>query len=137
MDQTLRTLIIQHEGCKLKPYKDTMGYLTVGVGRNLDTNGIRMSEALQMLDNDLMNCEMSLKSLPWYADMDTVRQGVIIELTFNIGIGKVLQFKDMIAALTDKDYDRAADELLDSTWAKQVGATRSGNMSSRLRNGAY
>jgi lysozyme len=136
MDQ-LRQLIILHEGLKLKPYKDTVGKLTIGVGRNLDDVGISEDEALMMLDHDLTDCEVALTKYDWYVKLDDVRQGVIIELAFNVGLAKVLAFKKMISALANKDYAGAANELLDSSWATQVGTSRADNMASRLLRGRY
>ena len=133
----LRQLIILHEGMKLKPYKDTVGKLTIGVGRNLDDCGISEDEALMLLDHDLTNVEVALTKYDWYVALDDVRQGVLIELAFNVGLAKALAFKKMIAALYVKDYAGAANELLDSSWANQVGTSRSDNMASRLLRGAY
>lgn len=136
MDQ-LHSIIIQHEGLRLKPYKDTVGKLTIGVGRNLDDRGISENEALFLLENDLYDCKIQLSKYSWYMNLDTIRQGVLIELTFNIGISKVLSFKNMIEALKISDYVNASKELLDSLWAQQVGPNRSNNMANRLLTGQY
>ena len=133
----LQSIIIQHEGLKLKPYRDSVGKLTIGIGRNLDDCGISDDEALMMLDHDLTNCEVELTKYDWYVGLDDVRQGVMIELVFNVGISKALAFKNMISALSNHDYAGAANQLLDSAWATQVGLTRSNNMASRLLRGKY
>ena len=52
---TAKKLLIHQEGLKLKPYRDIRGILTIGVGRNLETSGIRESEALNMLANDIVD----------------------------------------------------------------------------------
>lgn len=136
MDILCKT-IIRHEGLRLKPYRDTVGKLTIGVGRNLDDCGISEREALDLLENDLIRCESQLHQQSWYFDLNEVRQGVLIELTFNIGFEKVLKFEKMIAALTEANYSEAAKELLDSAWAKQVGPARANNMAKRLSTGSY
>lgn len=136
MDQ-LEVLIIEHEGLRLRPYRDTVGKLTIGVGRNLDDVGISKDEALFLLENDLTNCKAQLAKYSWYLNLDTVRQGVLIELTFNIGISRVLLFKNMIESLKTSDYLNASKHLLDSLWAKQVGSNRSNNMAARLATGQY
>jgi lysozyme len=131
----LKQRIIAHEGLKLKPYKDTVGKLTIGVGRNLDDCGISEDEALGMLDHDLTRCQLELLQFKWYLDLDEVRKGVIIELVFNMGLTKVLMFKNMISFLIAKDYENASKELLDSAWAKQVGVKRSKTLADVLKSG--
>lgn len=133
----LKRAIILHEGMKLKPYKDTVGKLTIGIGRNLDDCGISEDEALSMLDHDLTRCQLELLQYKWYSELDEVRKGVLIELVFNMGLTKVLMFKNMISFLSIKDYENAAKELLDSAWSKQVGFNRSKNLSDRLKLGRY
>lgn len=133
----LQSVIIEHEGVRLKPYRDTKGVLTIGVGRNLDDCGISEDEAMFLLNNDLTTCETQLSRYDWYVGLDKVRQGVIIELVFNVGLPKALQFKNMIIAIINENWACASNELLDSAWAKQVGSTRSENMASRLLRGKY
>ncbi len=137
MDE-LSDIIIKHEGLRLKPYKDTVGKLTIGVGRNLDDCGITSDEALLLLHNDLIRCTSELIKYSWYLNIDNeVRRGVLIELGFNVGMVKFLEFKKMISAISVFDYDLASKELLNSLWASQVGTGRSKNMADRLSTGEY
>lgn len=137
MDADLKTQIIRHEGLQRFPYECTSGKLTIGVGRNLDDNGITTDEALFMLDNDIKRSESELKTFGWFTRLSEVRRGVLIELNFNIGLSRLLTFKRMIEALKIFDYEGAAHELLNSKWAKQVGEKRSKAMAYRLLNGIY
>lgn len=136
MDE-LKNLVIAHEGIKLKPYHCTANKLTIGVGRNLEDCGISKTEAMFMLDNDLAEAERYLKAYDWFREIDRVRQEVLIELCFNIGIAKIIQFKNMIKAIHEKDFNEASEHMLDSIWAKQVGSSRSNNMAERMRSGKY
>ena len=136
MDQ-LPAIIIQHEGIRLKPYTDTTGDTTIGIGRDLDSEGITQDEAMQLFNNDLAHCKAQLSQYNWYNNLDEVRQGVLIELVFNIGMSKFLLFKNMIADIKVSNYAKASSDLLDSLWAKQVGPGRANNMASRLLNGKY
>ena len=136
MDE-LKNIIIQHEGLRLLPYTDTTGNLTIGVGRNLKTQGISKEEAMILLTNDLKRCDLELTQFSWYQALDQVRKEAIIELVFNMGMSRVLLFKCMIGALTDKDYKLAAKELLDSKWAAQVKSNRANNIASRIESGKY
>jgi len=113
--------IKRHEGLRLNPYKDTVGKLTIGYGRNLDDNGITQEEAEIMLIHDILIAANSASQFPWYRKLDTDRQGVIIEMIFNMGLPRVLGFKKMIKALSEDDYKEAAIQMMDSLWAHQVG----------------
>lgn len=117
----LRDRIIEHEGLRLKPYKCSMGYLTIGVGRNLETNGISKQEAMMLLDNDMERCKADVaRNMPWSLDLDDMRKGVLVEMVFQLGIGRVMLFKKMISALREHNYEAAANEVLTSAWHKQT-----------------
>lgn len=121
----LETLVAQlkiDEGVRLKPYLDTVGKWTIGVGRNISDNGIRMSEAEIMLHNDILEVFAQLdKSLPWWRNMSVNRQMVIANLCFNLGITKLLMFKNTLAAMQRGDYEEAAQGMISSKWCSQVG----------------
>lgn len=119
--QKLRDSIKRHEGFRKYPYIDTTGHTSIGFGRNLDVIGISETEADILLGNDIINATVELyKFLPIAQTIDDVRKAVLIEMSFNMGIEKMLQFKGMIAALKIKDYKLAAEDMLNSLWAKQV-----------------
>lgn len=122
MDRTLlRSQLERHEGLRLKPYRDTVGKLTVGYGRNLDDVGITPEEAELMLDNDISTVERQLETVDEYQALDPVRQAVLANLCFNVGFKGIIGFKRMWRALAKRDYAGAAAEMLDSKWANQVG----------------
>ena len=113
--------ITKHEGMKLKPYKDTVGKLTIGVGRNLDDNGINEDEAIYMLKNDIKNTQQDLKSI--FKDFNELPDNVKLALTdmmFNMGKTRFLEFHKMIKAVKDKNFKEAAKQAKDSKWCKQV-----------------
>ena len=117
----LREDLIADEGIRLKPYLCPAGKTTIGVGRNLDDVGITEDEAMEMLENDIERVKAQLaKALPW---LETKPQGVqraMGNMTFQMGLGAVLKFKKMLAALQARDYNAARREALDSAWAKQT-----------------
>lgn len=118
----VRELITHHEGVRLKPYKCTAGKLTIGVGRNLDDNGITHGEAMLLLDNDIRRCKLELQHhLSWFNGLDHDRQAALIDMCFNLGISRLMKFHNMLQALKHREWSRAADEALDSRWAEQVG----------------
>lgn len=119
---TLRERLTRHEGVRLHPYTDTAGKLTIGIGRNLEDTGISYDEAQLMLENDIKRAtEHCHTAFPWMAQLSQVRQEVLIEMVFNMGLGGVLTFKNMLAAMERGDYERAAQEMRASQWALQVG----------------
>tara|TARA_B100001063_G_C16697440_1_gene520636 strand:+ start:568 stop:1164 length:597 start_codon:yes stop_codon:yes gene_type:complete len=111
-----------HEGMVLKPYKCTSGKLSIGVGRNLDDRGITEAEAELMLSNDIDDFSDRLKrEIPWMAELSPVRQRVLLDMAFNLGISGLLKFKRTLKAIRAKQYEKAAEMMLDSRWATQVG----------------
>lgn len=111
-----------HEGERLKPYRCTAGRLTIGVGRNLDDRGITADESAMLLANDITREETELlRALPWVAKLDEVRQRVLLDMAFNLGLAGLLAFKRTLATIQAGDYRQAATMMLDSRWAKQVG----------------
>lgn len=122
MDDLVKQLH-RDEGLRLKPYKDTVGKLTIGYGRNLDDVGITPEEADFLLEGDIQHAQWTLKqNLPWTEGLDDARLGVLVNMCFNMGIGGLLQFRNMLAACESGDYATAATEMESSAWATQVGA---------------
>lgn len=117
----LKRLLSSQEGFKLKPYKDTAGKITIGVGRCLDDIGISPDEAMMMLDNDIERAINSARVFKWFDGLSDTRQNAIICMIFNLGLGGFSEFKNMIKAFEDKDYALASKEMLDSKWSAQVG----------------
>ncbi len=132
----IKEQLIRHEGLRLKPYRCTAGKLTIGIGRNLDDCGISQSEAYVMLINDIMNCEKQLQAkIPdIYNGLDEVRKSVLLNMCFNLGINGLLGFKNTLAFVKAGDWERAANNMLVSRWAKQVGR-RAIELSELMRKG--
>ena len=127
----------RHEGIKLTPYKCTSDKLTIGVGRNLEDVGISEEEAEMLLQNDIQRAVSQLKErFPWTLELDEVRFAALINFTFNVGIGTVSKFVNAMALLKGKKYDMAADEFLNSRWAKQVGG-RALELTDLIKTGEY
>jgi lysozyme len=111
-----------HEGERLKPYRCTAGKLTIGVGRNLEDRGITAQESAYLLGNDITSTQAALlKALPWVGTLDDVRQRVLIDMAFNMGLGTLLTFRRTLAAVQAGQYQQAAAMMLESRWAGQVG----------------
>ena len=121
-DRRLIDMLVLHEGKRHHVYECSSGKLTVGVGRNLEDLGLSDGEIDFLLRNDLVRVQGELlHSVPCFSKLSETRQNVLIDMCFNLGISRFLQFKMMLTALEIGDYIEAAAEMLDSRWAKQVG----------------
>jgi len=117
----LRDLLIKHEGLRLKPYTDSVGKLTIGVGRNLEDVGLTGLEATYLLANDIQRVCKEVECFDWINDLSVTRQDVVLSMVFNLGLSGFKKFKKLIEALRTGNYEEASRQMLDSLWAKQVG----------------
>lgn len=143
-----------HEGIRLQPYRCPRGYLTIGVGRNLQTNplsreeikilgrrdlssGITRQEAFFLLRGDIRRTfENCRKGIPFFDSLDDERQYVLVDMAFNMGIGGLLKFQKMLAFIGVGNYRQAAAELLSSRYARQV-PIRAERLAQTLKNGRW
>jgi lysozyme len=137
MIASLKDQLVRDEELRLKPYTDSVGKLTIGVGRNLTDKGISVQEAQGLLANDIADATADLQAkLPWTATLDDVRKGALLNMTFNMGIGGLLEFHDFLARMQRGDFSGAAGAMLDSLWARQVGP-RATRLSIQIQSGVW
>ncbi len=126
------------EGRVPHAYKDSEGYLTIGVGHLIDKNkGGRLPEFIidLLLEYDIDAKVSQIKNaLPWAENLSDARQRVIINMVFNLGITGFQKFHNTIAAIKAEDWDVAAAEMLNSKWARQVGP-RAERLAQMMREG--
>ncbi len=149
--------LVRHEGIRLKVYKDSLGIDTIGVGRNIEDRGFSEFELntlgktleeiyeegiteedayfLLKIDINIITNEL-FKVKPITKLIDSIRQLVLIDMAFNMGVPRLCNFINMWAALEQYDYNIAAKEMLDSRWAKQV-KTRATRLAHSMRHGIY
>ena len=140
--ETFIKKLIDGEGLVLTVYQDTLGIDTIGIGRNLKDRGISKAEldhmdipnmdviyehgitkedAVYLATNDVQIVEEELcRAHPCVDSLDSVRQLVVMDMAFNMGVPRLKKFKNMWAAIHDNDFKTAAKEMLDSRWARQV-----------------
>jgi GH24 family phage-related lysozyme (muramidase) len=115
----LKALVIKHEGRKNYPYTDTVGKVTIGIGYNLTDRGMPDKWIDEEYDRDASYFYHNLyDDFPFFKDLSPNRQIALIDMSF-MGYKKIKGFKKMWAALSIGDYDKTAEEMLDSKWAKQ------------------
>lgn len=125
-------LIAQHEGCRLKPYTDTLGILTIGYGRNLE-QGVTRDEADMMMRNDLRRVRVAAEKYQWFETLSDVRQAVVLDMTYQLGPKGFSRFKKTRARIAAKEWNIAADEMLQSVWAKDQTPTRAKRLARMMR----
>ena len=150
--------LIAHEGLRLQVYKDTLGIDTIGIGRNLEDRGITKEEldwmdipsmdavyeygiteadAMHLAKNDVQIVEEELvRAHPCVEELDAVRQLVLMDMAFNMGVPRLRKFTKMWNAVHEKKFDIAAKEMLDSRWAVQV-KSRSTKLAHAMHHGEF
>lgn len=109
----------------LHVYQDSLGFWTLGVGRMVDPKkggGISKEESAYLLNNDIIKVEADLDLfVPWWRNLSENRQLVLANMCFNMGISTLLTFKNTLKAMSEGQYDVAAEGMRESKWARQVG----------------
>lgn len=123
------------EGKRPKMYLDTVGKWTAGIGRNISDRAFSEDEIQLMLSNDINLAAKDVRQLvPGFDNLDDVRQEVLVNMSFNLGYDRLSGFKKFLAAVNSSEFATASLEMLDSKWAKQVGA-RAVRLSNAMRTG--
>lgn len=129
-----RERLIKEEGLELKPYVDSVGKLTIGIGRNLDDRGITEEEAYFLCRNDMAIAYRECKNnFKFFDDLPDDAQLVLADMCFNMGITKLKTFTKTMQLIEKHDFKAASVEMLDSLWARQVGK-RAVELSEILKN---
>lgn len=149
MDQLINQ-IKRHEGYKQHSYRCTAGHLTIGYGYNLDANPLKLSslDIAYALKNGMMEHEADRlltlmvgrcidqldTAIPWIVNLGNARESVLINMAYNMGLVGLLKFTKTLALIKAGDYLKAADEMLKSKWAAQVGH-RAVELAEQMRSG--
>lgn len=121
--QKIKHSIKKHEGVSLKPYECPAGKLTIGYGRNLQDRGITTLEADFLLERDLLDTKLELEdSIKFFHKLDDIRQNVLIEMAYNMGLPNLLEFKNTLKFMEKGDFINASIEMLDSQWHRDFVA---------------
>lgn len=135
-DELVKEQLRRHEGYRRKPYSDTVGKITIGIGRNLTDVGLLGDEIEFLFANDVARALEIAKvfiSKERFNELSEERKAVIVNMAFNLG-SRLHNFKRFRFALLDRDWTTAGDELLASKWAQQVGK-RAHELANLMRGG--
>lgn len=129
------------EGVKAHAYQDHLGFWTIGIGRLVDQrkpgSGLRPEEITFLLNNDIDDrIDALARRVPWFLQLDAARQGVLLNMSFQLGVDGLLGFKNTLKLVERGDYAQAADNMLLSKWAGQT-PERARRMAEQMRSGRW
>lgn len=138
--ENLEWQLKRDEGLRLYAYPDTEGLLTIGYGRLIDKRkggGISQEEAFYLLQNDMKRIQTELDAkLPWWRALDEPRQGVLLNMSYQMGVDGLLGFVNTLRLVKDGCYEAAADAMLKSKWSAQT-PWRAARLSNQMRQGVW
>lgn len=136
----LGTQLRRDEGEVLHAYADSLGYLTIGIGRLIDKRkggGISKEESAYLFANDYAFKLAELRRrIPWFERLDTARQGVLLNMAFQMGVDGLLGFRNTLAMVERGDYEQASKGMLNSLWAEQA-PERAKRLSDQMKDGVW
>lgn len=123
-------------------YPDSKGLWTIGVGRLVDSRksgaGLRPHEISFLLQNDIDDrIDALTRALPWFQNLDDARKGVLLNMSFQMGVEGLLGFTNTLALVKDGKYENAAFAMLQSKWAREDSPARAKRLSDQMRTGAW
>lgn len=141
MIEQLTAQLRRDEGTKETAYKDSLGFLTIGVGRLIDSRklgaGLRPDEIDYLLKNDIADRVQALtKALPCFDRLDEARRGVLVNMAFQLGTAGLLGFKSTLALVAAGKYAEAAEQMLKSKWETQT-PERAKRLAEQMKTGEW
>ena len=134
---TLREQLIREEGHRGDPYRDSRGFLTIGVGWNLDAHNLPDEVIDLMLTISIARVQTGLRArIPWYLGLDEPRRAVLESMAFQMGVGGLMSFRKMLAAVQVGNWREAGAEILDSNLRTQT-PERTGRYAEQLITGEW
>tara|TARA_R100001086_G_scaffold14988_1_gene7432 strand:- start:148 stop:573 length:426 start_codon:yes stop_codon:yes gene_type:complete len=133
-------MLKRHEGVETHAYKCSASKITVGVGRNIDPEGglgLSEDEVDYLLQNDIKRIISELDfQYEWFSNLNEARKDAMIDISFNLGQTRLRKFEKALTAMSQNNWDKAADEFMDSKWSNQVG-NRAKELTAIIRIGKY
>jgi lysozyme len=142
MTTELERQLLGDEGKRACVYQDHLGYWTIGIGRLVDERvkgaGLRDKEISFLFNNDMQERTVALtERLPWFATLDAARQGVLVNMSFQMGVDGLLAFGKTLSFVKQGAYSMAADQMLKSLWARAQTPKRAERLAAQMRTGVW
>lgn len=142
--------LIRDEGERTHAYRDSRGIWTIGIGHNIQVDptlvpllhhlindGINQAQIDGLFAHDLAGAKLQLGlHLPWWTTLDDVRQDVIVNMTFNMGMKTLLQFHNTLRHIQEHNWLAASAGMLASAWATEVGG-RARRLAKQMTTGIH
>ena len=141
--EQLREQLEVDEGCEYKIYNDHLGYATFGIGHLVTESDPEQGQSLgtpvssdrvaEAFESDIQSVLRDCNIL--YSDFDDLpeeAQQVIANMMFNLGRPRLSKFAGMKRGVDARDWNAAADEMVDSAWYRQV-TNRADRLVERIR----
>lgn len=120
----LKKQLTKDEGKRKYVYKDHLGFWTIAIGRLVDDRkgvGLRESEMQFMFQNDVDERMQELsRRIPWINKLDEPRQGVLLNMSFQLGVEGLLGFVTTLRLVKEGKYKEASEQMMKSKWARQT-----------------
>lgn len=140
LEQRATQQLRRDEGEVLYAHQDSLGYWTIGIGVMIDKKkggGITQEESAYLFVNRLRARIGELdQRIPWWRTLDEARQGVLLNMSYQLGVDGLLGFVNTLKMLQAGDYDGAARGLLLSKWSAQT-PQRAARLSNQMRDGEW
>ena len=145
--EKLKAQLAIDEASRLAAYLDSEGILTIGIGHNCVAKPVagvhKVGDTItREVENELFEADIAEamqeldRRFPWWTGLDDVRQNILINMCFNMG-GKTLSgFVNTLRFIEGGEYALAADGMMSSKWARQVG-DRAKRLSTMMRTGEW
>lgn len=131
-----RQMLKRHEGYRQFVYRDSRGILTVGIGLNLETDGLEPEEADWLLMRRIQRYVTFLSQQPFWASLNDARKAALIDMAFELGDRGFDGFEHMIGFLNEGDYTSAAHAMIQSDWAQEEAPDRAREDARIMMSGA-
>ena len=142
--EKLREELKRDEGCEYKIYNDHLGYATFGIGHLITENDPEHGQSLgtEVLEDRVIEAfEFDIETVLedckiLYYDFHSLPeevQRIIANMMFNMGRTRLSKFRNMKSNIDRRDWNAAADEMVDSIWYRQV-TNRANRLVERMRN---
>lgn len=129
-EEDVKNMIIQHEGIRYRPYQDSLGLWTVGIGHLIGdgktlppswNREFSQEEVMAMFEKDYAHHNRAAQNIPGYDKLNSIGKGALTDLTFNMGPSWYKKWPNFTRAISQGDVDSAAMSLENSKWYTQVG----------------